>query len=267
MGDITVGTCGYSYYDPPSGWKEEYEHKIAAFAAAFDLVEINRTFYSLPQVSTTERWHRLATEQNPDFTFTVKGWQALTHTIDSPTWRGNDEDLTEADREAVGDLQLNQTVLDAWTATRARATALDAPVVLLQTPPSFGCSDEHEENLRAFADAVDREGIEIAWEPRGDWPDHPERVRSICADCGLIHATDPFRWEPVATTDVAYLRLHGRNEDRTDYDYTYDAEELADLADTLEDLASDHEQVYCLFNNYDMYENASDLVGILDEGA
>jgi uncharacterized protein YecE (DUF72 family) len=263
MSEITIGTCGYSYYDAPEGWKDRYESKLAAFADAFECVEINRTFYSLPQVSTTERWRREVDGVNSDFTFAVKAWQAITHPISSPTWRGNDDDLSEAEREQVGMLQPNSTVVEAWNATRARAEALEAEVVVVQTPPSFDCSDEHATNLRGFVDAIDRGGLEIAWEPRGNWAENLERVAALCEDLELIHVTDLMREEPLATTDTAYTRLHGLNEDRYDYDYDYSDEELEELAEGLDDLAGDHEHVYCLFNNYAMYDNAETLAGLL----
>lgn len=264
MGEVTIGTCGYSYYDAPEGWQDEYESKLAAFAAAFACVEVNRSFYSLPQVSTAERWRREVDTVNPDFVFAVKAWQAITHPISSPTWRGNDDDLIEQERDEVGMLQLNRTVIDAWERTRAIATALDADVVLVQTPPSFDCSDAHAENLRGFVEAIDRGELELAWEPRGDWSDNPDRVGALCDELDLVHVTDLLREPPLATTEVAYTRLHGLNEDPYDYDYDYDEDELEELAERLDGLAGNHERVYCLFNNYEMYANAQSLTELLE---
>ncbi len=99
MGEIKVGTCGYSYYNPPDGWKDEYESKLQAYSEAFEVVEINRTFYKLPKVKTTERWRREAFE---DFEFSMKAWQALTHPTDSPTWRNKKENLTEKQKKSFG---------------------------------------------------------------------------------------------------------------------------------------------------------------------
>lgn len=263
MGEVLIGTCGFTSYDPPSEGNREYESSLAAFASDFDLVEVERTFHSLPDVETVERWLLEATEANPSFTFTARGWQAITHPISSPTWRGADSKLTEAERERVGSFQPNQTVLDAWGRTKERVDALEAPVVVLETPPGFDCSDAHEHNVRQFVEAIDREGLEIAWEPRGDWLENLDRVQAICADCDLIHTTDPLLEDPVATTDVAYLRLHGRNADVADYDYSYDEDELTELAERCEELAADHERVFCLFSNYDMYENAGQFASIL----
>jgi uncharacterized protein YecE (DUF72 family) len=133
-------------------------------------VEVNHTVSSLPQVSTTERSRREADGVNRDFVFTVTAWQALTRPIASPTWRGNDDDLSEAEREAVGMLQPNH----AWRRAKERTAALDADVVLLQTPPSCNCTDEHAATLRRFVDAVGREGLTLAWEPRGDEYDYDD---------------------------------------------------------------------------------------------
>lgn len=90
MGEVLVGTCGYGYYDPGAGWKDEYESKLAAFAAEFDALEVNRTFYELPQVRTTERWRR---EVGAEFVFTMKAWQAITHPRSSPTWNNHRDAL------------------------------------------------------------------------------------------------------------------------------------------------------------------------------
>ncbi|MEF8838398.1 MAG: DUF72 domain-containing protein [Haloarculaceae archaeon] len=269
MTDVRVGTCGYGYYDPPEGWKETYPSKLAAFAAAFEHLELNRTFYELPMVSTVERWREEADEGHEaadaegEFTFSLKAWQAMTHPISSPTWRDHDEDLTETEREGVGYLRPNETVRSAWRETRERALALEAEVVVLQTPPSFDASETHEENVRDLLEGIDREGLSIAWEPRGDWPDHPCRVASICEDLELIHVTDLMRREPLDGGDVGYTRLHGLNENHYDYDYDYDDAELRELADRLVDLAGDRERTFSLFNNFEMDANARRLAEIL----
>lgn len=172
-----------------------------------------------------------------------------------PEWNDEPDDRTDD----VGYLQPTWIVREAWERTRQRAAALDASVVLVQTPPSFDCTDDHETNLRELLGAVSRDDFDVAWEPRGDWPDHPDRIRAICEDLDLIHVVDVLRDEPLADHSVAYTRLHGLNEDPYDYDYDYSERELDDLAGTLRELATSHERVYCLFNNYEMYSNAQAL--------
>ncbi|MBS3773295.1 MAG: DUF72 domain-containing protein, partial [Candidatus Thermoplasmatota archaeon] len=179
MGDIVVGTCGYGYYRPPEGWKQRYESKLQAFSHVFPAVELNRTFYKLPMVRTARRWRQ---ETVDDFVFTMKAWQALTHPSSSPTWRRHRDGLTRRQQDCFGYLRCNDEVMQAWQETRERAEALGAPVCVLQTPGSFDCTDEHEEQMRELLTAVERNGIELAWEPRGDWTQHPRRVQSICDD-------------------------------------------------------------------------------------
>lgn len=260
-GDVLIGTCGYRYYDPGQGWQDAYESKLAAYADAFDAVELNRTFYDLPQVSTAERWRR---EAGPEFVFAMKAWQGLTHGWGSPTWNGHRDAVPDDRTDAVGSLQGTDFVREAWARTRDVAEALEAAVVVVQTPPSFDCTDAHEANLRALFDDVDRGDLAVAWEPRGDWSDHPDRVRDICADLGLLHVVDLMRRDPVLEQSALYTRLHGLNDDRYDYEYDYTDEELDDLAATLEDRAADRDRVYCMFNNYEMYPNARALQRRLD---
>lgn len=259
---IRVGTCGYQYYDPGPGWKDEYESKLEAYSDAFPVVELNRTFYELPRVSTAERWRR---EVVDDFEFTMKAWQAVTHPWSSPTWNGHRDAVPDDRTDEVGYLRPTDFVREAWERTRKRAVALDASVVVVQTPPSFECTDSHESNLRTLLGDVDREGFAVAWEPRGDWLDRPERVERVCEDLDLIHVADPMREAPLADHDVRYARLHGRNEDRYDYDYDYSDRELDELADALGNAARRHDRVFCLFNNYEMDANARDLLDRLDD--
>lgn len=263
---VRVGTCGYRWFDPPEGWKDEYDSTLEAFSAdpAFDLVEINSTFYSLPQVSTTERWCREARE---GFEFAVKAWQALTHEWSSPTWNGQRDDVEDdddLDSDEVGSLRPNETVREAWNRTAARAEALEAAVVLLQTPASFDATDEHETNVRELLGDLDRDGFTLAWEPRGDWLDDPDRVAAICDDLDLVHVVDLMRDDPISSHPTSYVRLHGLNEDRYDYDYDYSEEELEALLGKVEGLLDDHETVSVLFNNHEKFANARAFQDLLE---
>ena len=76
---LYVGTSGYSYKE----WKGSfYPEKIPAkdmlsyYAARFQAVELNNTFYRLPQRSTVEGWKAQVPE---NFRFTMKAPQWITH--------------------------------------------------------------------------------------------------------------------------------------------------------------------------------------------
>lgn len=260
MGGIKVGTCGYSRYQPPEGWKEEYKSKLQAYSDVFGIGEINRTFYKLPMVKTTERWRR---EAFNGFEFTLKAWQALTHPTSSPTWRKRKDKLTESQKENFGYLRSNQEIIEAWNETKKRAEALEAKVCVIQTPGSFNCTKENEKNMRQLFSEINRGDLELAWEPRGDWKENPDKIKEICNDIDLIHIVDLMRREPVSDHPTSYIRLHGLNPSEYNYDYDYSNEELEELAEKLQDLVESHETVYCMFNNYEMYDNAQKLTEIL----
>lgn len=258
---VVIGTCGYGYYDPGEDWQDRYESKLQAVSEAFPAVELNRTFYSLPQVSTAERWRR---EAVADFEFVVKAWQAVTHPWRSPTWNGHRDEVADVTTDDLGLLQPTDAVLDAWEETMARVRALDARVVLVQTPPSFDHSEAHVENVRAFFERADRDEVDVAWEPRGDWIDHPAAVQELCAELDLVHVVDLMRTEPLDDDHVGYVRLHGLNDDPYDYDYEYTDDELDELAAKLRRFADRRSRVYCMFNNYEMYRDARRLIDRLD---
>jgi uncharacterized protein YecE (DUF72 family) len=77
--NLYVGTSGYSYKE----WKGSfYPEKLAAkdmlpyYAQRLKAVELNNTFYRLPQRSMVESWKAQVPE---DFRFSVKASQRITH--------------------------------------------------------------------------------------------------------------------------------------------------------------------------------------------
>jgi uncharacterized protein YecE (DUF72 family) len=76
-----IGTSGYSY----SAWKGSfYPEKMPAkkmlgfYATKLATVEINNTFYKLPEPATVQSW---ADDVPGDFTFAVKAPQQITHRL------------------------------------------------------------------------------------------------------------------------------------------------------------------------------------------
>jgi len=74
--------------------------QLSAFADTYEGVEIEWTVYSLPRVSTAERWRREADASDPDFTVTARALRATSHPISSPTCR--DEARPDRGRAGAG---------------------------------------------------------------------------------------------------------------------------------------------------------------------
>jgi uncharacterized protein YecE (DUF72 family) len=78
-GDIRIGCSGWQY----AHWRglfypQQLKHSqwFAHYAAQFDTVEINNTFYRLPEASTFAAWRNAAP---PGFLYSVKASRFLTH--------------------------------------------------------------------------------------------------------------------------------------------------------------------------------------------
>jgi len=208
-----------------------------AYYRQFRVVEVQQTFYDPPTPATLLRWR---SDAPPDFEFTMKAWQVITHRATSNTYRRLRSEFPDAARAEAGGFRLNDTVLTAWLTTLDCALMLRATAILFQCPASFRPEHDNVNAMRRFFEAIDRPaGVRFVWEPRGPWPG--DLVRDLCTDLDLIHAVDPFV-RPSLTPEVIYWRLHGN---RSHY-ANYTDDELRQIA---EGLPNDDRDAYVLFNN------------------
>jgi uncharacterized protein YecE (DUF72 family) len=119
--------------------------------------------------------------------------------------------------------------------------------------------------MRKFFSKIDRGKVLLAWEPRGDWGDHPEEIRKLCEALGLVHVVDPLRTSPLSLgpESTAYFRLHGFGKPSV-YNYKYSDAELRRVARACETLEA--KEIYCMFNNVEMFRDASRLQQIFSKG-
>ncbi len=227
---IKIGTCGFR------STKEEY-------AKSFSVVEVQHTFYQPPQIKTLEGWRE---QLPPEFEFTIKAWQLITHEAKSPTYKRLKKKLTETEREEAGYFKPTAIVKEAWETTLACAKALKAKTILFQCPASFKPYQENISNLERFFSSIEREKFSFVWEPRGDWDD--KVIKSICENLDLWNAVDPFS-KQTETPGKCYYRLHGRGGFR----YKYEEDELSELAALL----PKNKISYVFFNNRYMTEDAA----------
>jgi uncharacterized protein YecE (DUF72 family) len=236
-GKILIGCCGF-----PLG--------LARYSEIFPVVEVQQTFYQPPLARTCVNWRGRVP---PEFEFTLKAWQLITHEGNSPTYRRLREKLTTAQRQETGAFRLNRTVLMAWERTLECARLLKSRLILFQCPARFAPTPENKANLRSFFGHIkaqarsspDVRRLVFAWEPRGEWK--IGEVQELCQEFELFHAVDPFKQKP-ATPGPAYFRLHGV----TGYRYKFTEHDFANLVG----LARVHNLCYIMFNNISMLEDA-----------
>ncbi|BEP17552.1 DUF72 domain-containing protein [Pyrofollis japonicus] len=248
VSQIWVGCCGF-----PVARKKYFEH--------FKTVELQQTFYNLPEKKTAEKWRN---EAPTDFRFNMKAWQVITHPASSPTWRRLRQP-PPGKKENYGYMKPTRENLSAWIKTVEIAAILNAHVIVLQTPPSFGYSEENATMVREFFKEAtgyieDKGKIVIGWEPRGTWRNHKEVLQSIMCNYGIIHIVDPLRDEPIIcqSQSVLYFRLHGLGGREVNYRYKYTDEDLSRLVKIIEKyiVNNDISDIYVMFNNIYMFEDA-----------
>ena len=212
------------------------------YAKRFSVVEVQQTFYEPPRISTLQGWRAL---MPPDFEFTLKAWQLITHTAQSPTYRRLKTKLTLRELNKCGAFQWTPIVQRAWQTTRACADALCGRHVLFQCPARFTPTPQNVDQMRQFFTSIDRGALKLLWEPRGNWP--APLILSLCKQLDLVHVVDPFLSQSV-TTDFVYFRLHGGRGFR----HKFIGEELLSIARFIPASAPS----YVMFNNINMLEDA-----------
>jgi uncharacterized protein YecE (DUF72 family) len=226
---IRVGCCGFG----------EAQQK---YFAEFPAVEIQTAFYQPPRPETARGWRERAPG---DFEFTLKAWQLITHEPSSPTYRRLTEKIPPLRLKQCGSFKPTDEVFRAWERTEEIARALGSKIIVFQCPASFAPTAVHKRNLRSFFKKIPRRGYLFAWEPRGDWT--PDGVKALCEELDLTHCVDPFK-NAATHGRIRYYRLHGI----TGYGYRFTDDDLGALKAHCEG----RRDVYCLFNNATMLEDA-----------
>jgi uncharacterized protein YecE (DUF72 family) len=214
---IKVGCCGY----PVS---------IIKYQENFHLIELNKTFYDYPKISTVVKWRENAPK---GFEFAVKAHQDISHKFKLNT---------ESSASTFG--QMKQV-----------CSLLAAKILLIQTPSSF--RPDNLGDAEEFFDRMHRDDLILAWETRGSlWEqkDAYQRLSKILETVDVVHVTDPFKVMPAYTNAVAYFRLHGLGERM--YDYQYSNKELQKLYEIAKSFEDKGKEVYVLFNNLAMFDDA-----------
>lgn len=217
-----IGTSGWIYprwrgvfYPeglPPSRW-------FAHYAAHFDTVEINSTFYRLPSEAAFDRWREQAP---PGFRYAVKANRYLTHV-----------------RRLKDCAEPLARFLD-----RARRLGDRLGPVLYQLPPNWSADPDR---LAAFATLLPRDLLHVFEFRDPRWWVEPIRATlaryglSFCL-FGMPDLTPPL-W---ITGPIVYIRLHGST---ALYAGRYRREELARWAERIRGFLQAGREVYVYFNN------------------
>jgi len=248
---IHVGTCGF-----PISRRKYFEE--------FTTVELQDTFYNKPDPGKLSNLRREVPEH---FIFNMKAWQAITHPPTMPTWRRAKIKIPKDKADVYGFLRPTKENFEAWDIIVKAAKALQARVIVVQLPSSFKCIDENVRNMREFLSTIaSRTEPVVGIEVRGDWKENEEKLRNILVEFkNVIHIVDPFRWTPVKVEEVTYFRLHGLGGREVNYKYKYTDNDLRRLKNIIEKFLGASKEVFVMFNNIYMRDDALRFKDILQQ--
>ena len=223
MKRVRIGCSGWNYKD----WRQSFYPKglparlwLERYAEAFDTVEINNTFYRLPNRSAVEKW----VEQTPrGFVFTVKASRYLTHV-----------------RRLRDPAEPVRRLLDAASGLGGKLGP-----VLLQLPPNFRADPALLDDCLGQFPAAMRVAVELrdpSW-----WTDATQEVLAArnAALCWADRRGSPVTplWR---TADWGYLRFH---EGAASPWPRYGAKALRSWAQRIATAWPPGARVYAYFNN------------------
>ncbi|MBL0387248.1 DUF72 domain-containing protein [Tumebacillus sp. ITR2] len=265
---ILCGTCAWGDHEDfyPRGVKAS--ERLPYYAKYFPLVEVDSSFYAIPNPAYVERW----AAQTPDqFRFNMKIFKGMT---------GHERHLSAGDRKqfAPAYRQAIQPMVDA-----GKLTAL-----LLQLPPWFTLNRENVDYLRWCREFFHDLTVAVEFRHRS-WYDEEIRdrtleflkkekfVNTIVDEPQVGDACIPTL--PVVTDPkLALVRFHGRNTDTwylkgakhagERFKYHYSRQELAEWIPQVQNLSREAEQVHLLWNNNHSnfaVRNAFDMMELLGQ--
>jgi len=219
----------------------------------FSIVELQNTFYDLPDISWFEALRKEAPE---NFIFSIKAWQVITHPSKSPTWKRIKQTLY-GNIDNYGWLKPTKENFNAWNRIIEAARTLNAKFIVIQTPPSLPYTSESVKWIREFFSQIKPitpKGIHVGWEPRGEWIKEKalHDLAKILEEYDIIHIVDLFKRKPLYKGGLLYTRLHGLDGE-INYKYKYKDEDLEKLAKMIIDLG--YRENYVLFNNIYMLKD------------
>jgi len=265
-----IGTAGWSYKDWVPNFYPKQQTKdfdwLQFYAAHFNCVEVNSSYYTYLSHKIVEGWIRKIDEVN-DFLFTVKLHQDFTH-------------KRKYDKTNVRSMSDNLTLL-------AKAERLGG--VLMQFPYSFMFNDASAGYLRQLSETFSSfdQFVEVR---HASWNDNSAHDLFKALDISFCTIDQPeigraIQFEPVITNERAYLRFHGRNvegwkkslanfgkeqsyEQQSDrYNYRYSPGELTEVMQKVKEIYGKVKEIYIIMNNHpqgNAVVNAKELMKMLE---
>jgi uncharacterized protein YecE (DUF72 family) len=253
------------------------EARLRFYASVFDVVEVNASYYAIPDALPVRRW---AERTPPGFVFHAKAWSLMTgHNPRAATLPADVQALLprQPRRSPRGEVLADEVPPEGVDAAFRLFRAALGPLeeagklgyVLFQFAPWVHFEDRWLEYLSGLSARLPGWTLAVELRHRSWFPDHADetlralrqaRLAHVVTDAPAVAGAMPH--VTAVTAPVAVMRLHGRNAEgwlrqlrgeepavREKYDYLYQEPELAALLPELSGMAEDSEEVFVSFNN------------------
>ena len=271
---VRVGTCSWADETLTKIWYppgvRSGEARLHHYAARFDTVEANSTYYRLADAELVGNW----AERTPlGFTMHVKAFGLMTrHPVKVDVIPEDLRDEMPVDERGRVDRPSRELRGEIF---RRFSRALE-PLrmtgklggILLQFPPYIVLKPSSLEYIEWAQEQLAGDELLIEFRHRS-WLDEENRAQTLAflesrgltyviVDAPKTAARNLVPTVVARTSGTAYVRFHGRNAStwnkRTGsaaerFDHLYNREELGEWVEPLRELALDAENVYAMFNN------------------
>ena len=271
---IRVGTCSWADQSLVKHWYprgvRKSEERLRHYAERFDTVELDASYYRLPEEETVAKW---VERTPPGFVFHVKAFALMTrHPVKleqlppdlrdaaQPDERGRVERPSRELRSEV--FARFHAALEPFRASgKLGGILLQFPSYVVFKPASLAYLEWATSELRG-----DEALVEFRHRSWLD-DDNRDRTLSFLEEIGATHViVDAPKTEarnlvptvPALTSPTLYVRFHGRNASTWNvrgrsaaerFDYLYSEDELREWVGPVRELAGEAEQAFAMFNN------------------
>jgi uncharacterized protein YecE (DUF72 family) len=246
------------------------EERLRYYAEHFSTVEVDSTYYRLPDESMVTRW----AERTPDrFVMHVKAFGLMTrHPVKAEQLPPDLRDGAPLDERGRVDRPPREFRAEVFkrfhSALEPLRSAGKLGGILLQFPSYVVFKELSTEYLRWAVSQLGGDRALVEFRHRS-WLEEENRAQTlglleelaashVIVDAPKTEARNLVPTVVAATAPLAYVRMHGRNADTWNvrggsaserFDYLYSDEELAEWVEPLRELGEATEEVYVLFNN------------------
>ena len=279
MGQVRVGTSSWTdptliesgRFYPPSA--KNAEARLRFYASQFNLVEVDSSYYGLPNEKTAGLW----VDRTPDnFIFNIKSFRLFTQ-HPTPQLALPSDIRMALPREAAAKSNLylrdlpEELVKEVWRRFESALLPLDSAgklgAVLFQFPSWYYPGNEQRDYILSCKEKLPQYRIAIEFR-HNSWLNEKNRERTVkfLTDNNLpfVCVDEPQSFAssvpPVVevTSDIGLVRFHGRNTETWEkkgittverFNYLYNDSELDEWVPKISSMAAKTSQTHVLFNN------------------